>query len=72
MPTYQRREEVPTMSFSGDAKGELCRQPVTRRCCAQAESYGILLYVGDRKWKVIKFYICFYFPPILHLSHQKL
>ena len=34
------------MSFSGDAKGELCRQPVTRRCCAQAESYGILLYAN--------------------------
>ena len=34
------------MSFSSDAKAELCRQPVTRKCCAQAESYGILLYAN--------------------------
>lgn len=34
------------MSFSGDAKGELCRQPITRKCCAQAECYGILLYAN--------------------------
>lgn len=34
------------MSFSGDAKAELCRQTITRKCCAQAESYGILLYAN--------------------------
>ena len=32
------------MSFSYDTKNELCRLPVQRRCCAQAEAYGILLY----------------------------
>ena len=32
------------MSFSFDTKNELCRLPVQRRCCAQAEAYGILLY----------------------------
>lgn len=32
------------MSFAGDVKAELCRIPLNRRCCAQAEAYGILLY----------------------------
>jgi len=32
------------MSFAGDAKSELCRVPLSRRCCAQAEAYGVLLY----------------------------
>ena len=32
------------MSFSYDAKLELCRIPVQRLCCARAEAYGILLY----------------------------
>lgn len=32
------------MSFSGDVKTELCRTPMSRKCCAQAECYGILLY----------------------------
>lgn len=32
------------MSFSYDTKNELCRLAVQRRCCAQAEAYGILLY----------------------------
>ncbi len=32
------------MSFSAQVKGELCRQNIGRRCCAQAEAYGILLY----------------------------
>ena len=32
------------MSFSFDTKNELCRLPLQRRCCAQAEVYGILLY----------------------------
>lgn len=34
------------MSFSGETKAELCRVPLTRRCCAQAECYGILLYAN--------------------------
>ncbi len=32
------------MSFSGDVKTELCRAPLNRKCCAQAEAYGVLLY----------------------------
>ena len=32
------------MSFSFETKNELCRLPVQRKCCAQAEAYGILLY----------------------------
>lgn len=32
------------MSFSSDAKAELCRARVDKKCCAVAESYGVLLY----------------------------
>ena len=32
------------MSFAGDVKNELCRGALNRKCCAQAECYGILLY----------------------------
>ncbi len=32
------------MSFAGDVKTELCRASISRKCCAQAECYGILLY----------------------------
>ena len=32
------------MSFSFDTKNELCRLPLQRHCCTQAEAYGILLY----------------------------
>ena len=32
------------MSFAGEVKTELCRASYTRKCCAQAECYGILLY----------------------------
>lgn len=32
------------MAFSADVKQELCRQSIRRRCCAQAEAYGILLF----------------------------
>jgi DNA-binding protein WhiA len=32
------------MSFSADVKQELCRAAMGRKCCAQAEAYGILLY----------------------------
>lgn len=34
------------MSFSSDAKAELCRMAVSRKCCAQAECYGLLLYAN--------------------------
>lgn len=32
------------MSFAGEVKDELCRTALSRKCCAQAECYGILLY----------------------------
>ena len=32
------------MSFAGDVKSELCRASLSRKCCAQAECYGIFLY----------------------------
>ena len=32
------------MSFSSDAKAELCRAKVDKKCCAVAECYGVLLY----------------------------
>ena len=32
------------MSFSSEVKAELCRTALSRRCCAQAEAYGVLLY----------------------------
>lgn len=32
------------MSFSTQVKAELCRAPFSRKCCAQAEAYGVLLY----------------------------
>ena len=32
------------MSFAGDVKTELCRTSLSRRCCIQAEAYGVLLY----------------------------
>lgn len=34
------------MSFAGDVRRELCRAPISRRCCARAEVYGVLLYCG--------------------------
>ena len=32
------------MTFSAQVKQELCRQTLSRRCCAQAEAYGVLLF----------------------------
>lgn len=32
------------MSFAGDVKTELCRNAMNRKCCVQAEAYGILMY----------------------------
>ena len=34
------------VSFSGEVKKELCRAPLQRKCCALAESCGVLLYAG--------------------------
>ena len=35
------------MSFSSEVKAELCRTALSRRCCAQAEAYGVLLYCNQ-------------------------
>lgn len=35
------------MSFSAETKQELCRHPLSRRCCAQAEAYGVLLFCNS-------------------------
>ena len=35
-----------TLSFSGSAKEEICRDLTTRRCCCQAMAYGILLFAN--------------------------
>ena len=32
------------MSFSSEVKAELCRAKIDKKCCAVAESYGVLLY----------------------------
>lgn len=32
------------MSFAADAKVEMCRQHINKKCCTAAEIYGILLY----------------------------
>ena len=32
------------MSFSSEAKNEMCRTQTSRLCCARAEAYGVLLY----------------------------
>ena len=35
---------VPRESFSSVAKAELCRDKISRTCCARAEAYGVLLF----------------------------
>ena len=35
------------MSFSSDTKSELCREPISRKCCALAEASGVLLYCNS-------------------------
>lgn len=32
------------MSFSAEVKAEICRHNVTKKCCARAEAYGVLLH----------------------------
>ena len=34
------------MSFSSEAKAELCRGRIQKKCCAVAECYGVLLYAN--------------------------
>ena len=35
------------MSFAGQAKQELCRSGLNRKCCAQAEAYGVLMFCNQ-------------------------
>ena len=35
------------MSFASEVKGELCREKLTRPCCACAEAYGVLLFCNS-------------------------
>lgn len=35
------------MSFASEAKAELCRMKRTKKCCAVAEAYGVLLYCNS-------------------------
>ena len=37
-------ETAPVMSFSANAKAELCKDVPSRHCCAVAQAFGILLY----------------------------
>ena len=42
------------MSFSFNAKAELCRIPAHRRCCALAECFGVLLYCNSFQFDGIR------------------
>lgn len=42
------------MSFSYATKAEICRDPINRKCCAIAESYGLLLYCNTFSFKEIR------------------
>lgn len=42
------------MSFSSNVKQELCKIPITRKCCAAAECYGALLYCNTFTYDEIK------------------
>ena len=35
------------MSFASQVKGELCREKLSRDCCARAEAYGVLLFCNS-------------------------
>lgn len=42
------------MSFASEAKAELCRPKIERKCCAVAESYGVLLFCNTFSSEEIK------------------
>ncbi len=42
------------MSFSAQIKQELCKAVVNKKCCAQAEMYGILLFCSSFQSKCIR------------------
>ena len=43
-----------TVSFSSAAKAEVCKYVPTKRCCALAECFGILLYCNSFQFDSIK------------------
>ncbi len=42
------------MSFSSNVKAELCRSGVSKRCCALAECYGVMLYGNSFTQEMIR------------------
>lgn len=42
------------MSFSSEIKRELCKMACNRKCCAQAEAYGVLLHCSSFRHDVIR------------------
>ncbi len=42
------------LSFSASAKGEICRSVPQKRCCALAESFGVLLYCNHFSGEGVK------------------
>ena len=43
-----------TVSFSGSAKAEICRSIPQKRCCAQAQCFGILLFGNSFSFKGVR------------------
>ena len=43
-----------TVSFSSAAKAEVCKYLPSKRCCALAECFGILLYCNSFQFDGIK------------------
>ena len=43
-----------TLSFSGSAKEEICRDLPQKRCCCQAMAYGILLYANTFRADMVR------------------
>ena len=42
------------MSFAADVKAELCRAKLGKKCCTQAEAYGVLLYCNTFSGREIR------------------
>lgn len=42
------------MSFSSDAKSEVCRVPLNRVCCARAEAHGVLLFCNQFQQNAVR------------------
>lgn len=42
------------MSFSAQIKHELCKASLNKKCCAQAEAYGVLLFCSSFRYDAIR------------------